>query len=89
MRVPGICRVLLDDLVRDTYADAMFVDGTKQVMATVEARTDVPNEHYRTRQRAFDADLLAGLRAAGLGVRLGAARFPDAQGGHRGGSTPR
>jgi hypothetical protein len=80
LRVPGLCREVVGNLVRSSYADAMFVDDTKQVMATVEARTDVPNELYRDRQRAFDADLLAGLTAAGLGVRLRGDRHPDADG---------
>lgn len=80
LRVPDLVRDLLDSLVRDTYGDAMFVDRTKVVMATVEARTDVPNEVYLHRQRAFDADLLAGLTAAGLGVRLRDEQFPDADG---------
>ncbi len=80
LRVPGVVRDLLEALVGDGYGDAMFVDRTKQVMATVEARTDVPNDRYLERQRSFDADLLAGLRAAGLGVRLRGERFPDADG---------
>jgi hypothetical protein len=80
LRVPGVVRDLLEALVGDGYGDAMFVDRTKQVMATVEARTDVPHEHYLARQEAFDADLLAGLREAGLGVRLRDERFPDARG---------
>lgn len=80
LRVPDVCRELVGALVRDTYGDAMFVDDTKVVMATVEARTDVPNAYYLDRQRAFDADLLAGLVAVGLGVRLRDERHPDAQG---------
>ena len=80
LRVPDVCRDLVEELVGATYGDAMFVDRTKRVMATVEARTDVPNEVYLERQRAFDADLLAGLRAAGLGVRLRDERHPDADG---------
>src|SRR3954454_3807994 len=80
LRVPAAVRHLLDALVAEGYGDAMFVDRTKRVMATVEARTDVPNRVYLERQRAFDADLLAGLPAAGLGVRLRAETFPDAEG---------
>ncbi len=80
LQVPDLVRDLLDRLVRDTYGDAMFVDRTKAIMATVEARTDVPNAFYVERQRAFDAELLAGLTAAGLGVRLHGERFPDADG---------
>ena len=80
LRVPDVARALLERLVDTTYADAMFVDRSKRVMATAEARTDVPNEVYLERQRAFDADLLAGLRAAGLGVRLRDERHPDADG---------
>lgn len=80
LRVPDVCRDLLERLVATTYGDAMFVDRTKRVMATVEARTDVPNEVYLDRQRAFDADLLAGMLAAGLGVRLREDRYPDADG---------
>ena len=49
-------------------------------MATAEARTDLPNEVYRERQAAFDAELLTGLRAAGLGVRLRDDRYPDGEG---------
>jgi hypothetical protein len=80
LQVPDVVRDLLDALVGDGYGDAMFVDRTKRVMATAEARTDVPNEVYLQRQRAFDADLVAGLRAAGLGVRLRDQRFPDGDG---------
>jgi hypothetical protein len=40
----------------------------------------VPNEVYLERQRGFDAELLAGLTAAGLGVRLRNERHPDADG---------
>jgi hypothetical protein len=80
LQVPDVVRDLLEALVRDTYGDAMFVDRTKRVMATVEARTDVPNEVYLQRQHAFDVDLLAGLTSAGLGVRLRGERFPDADG---------
>lgn len=80
LRVPDVCRELVAALVGDTYGDAMFVDATKVVMATVEARTDVPNAYYLDRQRKFDADLLAGMRAAGLGVRLRDERHPDADG---------
>jgi hypothetical protein len=83
LRVPDVCRELLSDLVDTGYADAMFVDDTKQVMATVEARTDVPNAVYLERQRSFDDQLLAGLVAAGLGVRLRDQRHPDG-----GGETP-
>lgn len=77
LEVPEVCRDLLDRLVGNGYGDAMFVDRTKRTMATVEARTDVPEEVYRDRQRAFDAELLAGLTAAGLGVRLRDERHPD------------
>jgi hypothetical protein len=80
LRVPDLARELVADLVRDTYGDAMFVDETKVVMATVEARTDVPNAYYLDRQKGFDAELFAGLTAAGLGVRLGDSRHPDPQG---------
>ncbi|WP_104523593.1 Cof-type HAD-IIB family hydrolase [Blastococcus atacamensis] len=79
LRVPDVCHSLLAELAR-SYGDALFVDHTKQVMATVEARSDVPLARYRGRQRAFDAELLAGLTAAGLGVRLGDERFPDRDG---------
>ena len=75
--VPDVARDLVQRLVDDGYGDAMFVDATKQVMATVEARTDVPNDVYLERQRGFDAELLAGLTAAGLGVRLRDERHPD------------
>jgi hypothetical protein len=80
LRVPEVARELIGQLVDDGYGDAMFVDSTKVTMATVEARTDVPNDVYRRRQKGFDAELLAGLTAAGLGVRLREERHPDADG---------
>ena len=80
LRVPDVCRRLLEHLVATSYGDAMFVDRSKRVMATAEARTDLPNEVYRERQSAFDAELLAGMRSAGLGVRLRGDRHPDADG---------
>lgn len=79
LTVPAVCHELLEQLIAD-YGDAMFIDRTKRAMATVEARTDVPPEVYTRRQRQFDADLLAGLTAAGLGVRLREEIFPDADG---------
>ena len=79
LTVPPVCHELLETLIVE-YGDAMFIDRSKRTMATVEARTDVPPGTYARRQRAFDADLLAGLVAAGLGVRLGAESFPDADG---------
>jgi hypothetical protein len=84
LAVPAVCRDLLAELVGDGigdgFGDAMFVDATKRTMATVEARTDVPAAFYAERQRAFDAELLAGLAAAGLGVRLRDRYSPDADG---------
>jgi hypothetical protein len=80
LRVPDVAWELVRRLVDDGYGDAMFVDEDKVVMATVEARTDVPNDFYLDRQRGFDAELLAGLTAAGLGVRFRDERHPDADG---------
>ncbi|RZU31710.1 hypothetical protein [Blastococcus saxobsidens] len=80
LAVPPVCHELLETLVAE-YGDAMFVDRSKRTMATVEARTDVPPGVYARRQRAFDTDLLAVMRAAGIGVRLRDESFPDADGG--------
>jgi hypothetical protein len=80
LAVPEICATVVATLVADGYGVAMFVDDTKRTMATVEARTDVSAAFYTERQRAFDADLLAGLSAAGLGIRLRDERRPDADG---------
>lgn len=80
LRVPDAGRDLLEALVRDGYGDTMFVDGTKRAMATAEARTDLPDGAFAARQEAFAADLLAGLRAAGLGVRIQDQRFPGDDG---------
>ncbi|MCA0145526.1 hypothetical protein [Blastococcus sp. LR1] len=82
LRVPDAGHALLQALAA-SYRDALFVDVSKQVMATVEARSDIPPGHFRVRQAAFEAELLAGLVDAGLGVRLGDDRFPD-----RTGETP-
>ncbi|NYJ08174.1 hypothetical protein [Petropleomorpha daqingensis] len=79
--VPASCHEAVAELVADGFGDAMFVDGTKRTMATVEARTDVPAAFYLDRQRAFDAALLARLTSAGLGIRLRDERRPDANGG--------
>ena len=81
LRVPDAARDLVSALVDDGYGDAMFVDRTKRIMATVEARTDVPSVTYLERQRAFDADLVAGLTARGLGLRYRDRELPDADGG--------
>lgn len=78
--VPPVCGEALRRLVDDGAGAAMFVDTTKRSMATVEARTDVPAGVYARAQQAFDADLLAALAAAGLGVVLRAAGVPDADG---------
>jgi len=83
LAVPDVCHEVVAELVADGFGDAMFVDGTKRTMATVEARTDVPPEFYLERQRAFDAALLVRLTAAGLGVLLREERHPD-----HGGGTP-
>jgi len=80
LRVPDVARDLVRRLVDDGYGDAMFVDDTKVVMATVEARTDVPHDYYLDRQRGFDAALLARLTEARLGVRWRDARHPDPAG---------
>lgn len=82
LRVPDAGSALLRALA-DTYRDALFVDASKQVMATVEARSDIQPGHFRVRQAAFGAELLAGLVDAGLGVQFGDDRFPD-----RAGETP-
>src|SRR4051794_18020833 len=81
LSVPATCHEAVAELVADGFGDAMFVDGTKRTMATVEARTDVAPSFYLERQRAFDAALLARLTAAGLGIRLRDERHPDADGG--------
>ena len=81
LAVPAICHEAVADLVADGFGNAMFVDRTKRTMATVEARTDVLPGFYLERQRAFDAALLARLRAAGLGIRLRDERHPAADGG--------
>jgi hypothetical protein len=80
LRVPPVCHDVVAGLVADGFGDAMFVDDTKRTMATVEARTDVPADFYAERQRAFDAALLDGLAAAGLGVNLREEHRPDAEG---------
>jgi hypothetical protein len=80
LTVPALCGELMTALVRTAYGDAMFVDVTKRTMATVEARTDVPPAFYAERQRPFDEELLAGLGAAGIGVRLRDRCLPDANG---------
>jgi hypothetical protein len=80
LAVPEICSAVLAELVGDGYGDAMFLDTTKRTMGTVEARTDVPASTYAERQRAFDAELLARLAGAGLGVRMRDEDHPDADG---------
>jgi hypothetical protein len=80
LTVPAVCGELMTALLRRSYDDAMFVDDTKRTMATVEARTDVPAGFYTERQRDFDDELLAGLAAAGIGVRLRDRSLPDADG---------
>jgi hypothetical protein len=78
--VPPVCGEAVTRLVEQGYGRAMFVDGTKRSMATVEARTDVPADEYARAQAGFDAALLDALTAAGLGVRWGDRAVPDAAG---------
>ena len=80
LAVPPVCAEVVAELVAGRHGAAMFVDGTKRAMATVEARTDVPAAAYARAQAAFDTELLAALTAAGLGVRLQDTAVPDARG---------
>jgi hypothetical protein len=80
LAVPAACAEVAGALVTERYGATMFLDTTKRSMATVEARTDVPPAEYARARTGFDADLLAGLAARGLGVRLGDRVLPDAAG---------
>jgi hypothetical protein len=67
-------------LVHSDFADTMFFDETKRAMISVEQRTDVTSERYKSSQGAFNDAAFAVLVRHGLGVRLGDVAEPDASG---------
>ncbi|MFZ7087290.1 hypothetical protein [Curtobacterium sp. RRHDQ10] len=68
------------DLVRDRFADLMFLDETKRAMVSIEQRVDVGNATYLARQPEFDALAMDALVRRGLGVRRLGVAHPDADG---------
>lgn len=67
-------------LVASDFSATMFFDETKEVMVSVEQRTDVDNATYRRAQVDFDEAVTALLRQHDVGVRVGQAEHPDAHG---------
>lgn len=70
----------LRTLVHDDFDDTMFFDETKQAMVSVEQRTDVDNDAYKSRQPAFNQAAFAVLERHGLGVRFEDQVTPDSVG---------
>lgn len=69
--VPPFLRDALRELAEDHYADALFWDGTKRAMASIEQRTDVATDVTRAAQVRFQNDAFALLERQGVGVVLG------------------
>lgn len=67
-------------LVEREYSDTMFFDETKQVMVSVEQRTDVDHGAYVAAQTSFNQAAFDLLVAHDAGVRFGESQAPDAQG---------
>ncbi|MBX9718023.1 MAG: hypothetical protein K2X36_04175 [Microbacteriaceae bacterium] len=70
--VPDTLRTAVESLARERYADTMFVDEGKQVMISLEQRTDVASEVFleaRGRCVAEIAGLMASLEV-GPGFRI-------------------
>ena len=68
------------DLVTQKFADTMFFDETKRAMISVEQRTDVSHDDYRSVQPAFNDAAFALLKEHGLGARYANDSAPDASG---------
>jgi len=76
---PGIVDGVRELVARD-FADTMFFDETKKAMISVEQRTDVSHEQYRSAQTRFNDAAFELIKQGGLGLRYGEASSPDAAG---------
>ena len=80
LAVPAAYGRVIERLVAERYADAMFFDHTKRAMVSVEQHVGVPAADYARARVAFDAEALAAFAPFGLGARLGEREVPDAAG---------
>ncbi|MPQ99633.1 hypothetical protein GB931_17255 [Modestobacter sp. I12A-02628] len=80
LAVPAVGTAVVTALLDGEYGGVGFLDRSKRSMVTVEARTDLEPGAFTVAQPFLCRDLLAGLREAGLGVRLDEADHPDAEG---------
>lgn len=78
--LPLAARSVVEQLAREHYEHAMFVDEGKRVMVSLEQRVDAPAEVYRTAQTAFQAAAYSLLGSLGVGIRYGSRSLPDASG---------
>lgn len=69
------------ELVARDFAGTMFFDETKKAMISVEQRTDVSHDDYRSAQTRFNDAAFELMKQHGLGVRYGDDEVPDAAGG--------
>lgn len=79
--LPAEAVEVVRDLVARDFDDTMFFDGTKKAMISVEQRTDVSHDAYRSVQTRFNDAAFELMKAQGLGVRYGDDDAPDAAGG--------
>jgi hypothetical protein len=80
LAVPDAAGRAIECLVHERFAEHMFFDESKRAMVSVEQRTDVSTEQYRSMQREFDRLAFAELRRHGLGVTDGERTEPGADG---------
>ncbi|WAB83460.1 hypothetical protein OVN20_10380 [Microcella daejeonensis] len=78
--LPAPARAAVEELAREHYGHAMFVDDGKRVMVSLEQRVDAPAEVYRAAQTAFQAAAFALLGSLGVGIRYGTRVVADASG---------
>ncbi len=78
--LPAAARSAVEELAREHYGHAMFVDEGKRVMVSLEQRVDAPAEVYRTAQTAFQAAAFTLLSSHGVGIRYGSRSVPDGSG---------
>lgn len=68
LKLPTAVHADLRELAESRFSDTMFWDSTKLAMASVEQRTDVAHEDFRSQQRDFDAAAFDLVKGQGLGV---------------------
>ncbi|WP_370443681.1 hypothetical protein [Cryobacterium sp. M23] len=78
--LPAAAVDMLRNLVADGFSDTMFFDETKQVMVSVEQRTDADHGRYQAAAVEFNEAAFGVMVELGLGIRFGDRVVPDQAG---------